>query len=184
MPWHGAIALTIQHAACNLVHTCWCPKPSQKQAMMASISLSALLSFFFLTTPFSFALITFHPTHFFTLSIPPPRRVQQSCSSALPAVLSAVARGVCIFQISISRAILVASYSSVQGFGTAIPHVVLSCLLGCPHPPESPQSRDLLHIIKWSSQHMFCDEFLISSSAVWERNQFAGRLFAVGSPHF
>lgn len=141
--------------------------------------------FFFLTTPFFFALITFHPTHsLFTLSIPPPRRVQQSCSSALPTVLSTVARGVCIFQISISRAMLAAGYSSVQGFGTAMPHVLLSCLLGCPHPPESPQSRDLLHVIKWSSQHMFCDEFLTSSSAVWKRHQFAGRLFAVGSPHF
>lgn len=148
MPWHGVIALTIQHAACKLVYTCWCPKPSQKQAMMASVSLFACFSFFLPHNSFLLCINYLSPHSLFTLSIPPPRRVQQSCSSALPTVLSTVARGVCIFQISISRAMLAAGYSSVQGFGTAMPHVLLSCLLGCPHPPESPQSRDLLHVIK------------------------------------
>lgn len=120
----------------------------------------------------------------FTLSIPPPRRVQQSCFQCCQLCSAQLLEGSVFSKFPSPELCLLLVTPLCRALGLQCLNVVLSCLLGCPHPPESPQSRDLLHIIKWSSQHMFCDEFLISSSAVWERHQFAGRLFAVGSPHF
>lgn len=123
-----------QLAACNLVHTA-VPKNFSETGHDGQC-LPFCPFAFFLPSSSSQPLSPLHQLPFtpltpsFTLSLRLPRRVQQSCCSVLPAVLSTVARGVCIFQISISRAMLVPSYSSVQGFGTAMPHIVLSCSWG------------------------------------------------------